>query len=364
MDFIDWCHHVLQTLEREKFNPHLSDHEIQRVLFGEDVVKRPEFHTSNARHGMFDALDLLLNAGLAEKGQYNWNITPLGRKVLSDPIDYWMEVCQQELDTEERSMLHLVNELSPQQGADPECAWLKDVEREPILAAFNTALPPPQSNEHMGELQKYLYELPKLLADRLFLKSRGSIGYHARLTPTYRGLVWETRRDFTLESKLIDELVREWETTNVDFKRELSLDTKKQKAELAKDVLGLATTKSSGRRYLIVGFDNKTREYHAAPDDMVTQDRIEQILADLTDPVITVRYQVINYRLGKVGKLEVIREPEKLPYRASKDVLIDERGRKGLEKDKVYVRHGSQTEAPTDAELQALEDEGRRARGE
>ncbi len=84
----------------------------------------------------------------------------------------------------------------------------------------------------------------------------------------------------------------------------------------------------------------------------------------MTDPVINVRYEIVDYRLGKVGKLEVIREAEKLPYRAAKDMIVDEKGKKGLEKDKVYVRHGSQTEAPTDTELQALQDEGRRAIGE
>lgn len=214
----------------------------------------------------------------------------------------------------------------------------------------------------MSELRKYAYSLPSLLEDRGFLKTSALSGYHNDLKPTYQGLVWGTRRGFTIESKLIDELVKEWETTNVDFKREIGLNTKKQKAEFAKDVLGLVNTKSSGRRYMIVGFDNKTREYYAPPDNTVTQDRMEQVLADLTDPVVTIRYEIVDYRLGKVGKLEVIREPEKLPCRAAKDVLIDEKGRIGLEKCKVYVRHGTHTEGASNIELEALEEEGRRAR--
>ena len=217
--------------------------------------------------------------------------------------------------------------------------------------------------EHLRALRKYTSELPRLLADRNFLKTDGR-GYNNDVRPTYQGLVWGTRRGFTIESKLIDELVKEWETTDVDFKREISLDTKKQKAEFAKDVLGLANTKSSGRRYLIVGFDDKTRDYLAPPDSTVTPDRMERILSDLTDSVVNIRYKIVDCRLGKVGRLEVLREPEKLPYRAVKDVLVDEKGRKGLERGKVYVRHGSQIEAPTETELQALEDEGRRARGE
>jgi hypothetical protein len=90
---------------------------------------------------------------------------------------------------------------------------------------------------------------------------------------------------------------------------------------------------------------------------------MEQVLANLTHPVVTIRYEIVDHRLGKVGKLEAIRKPEKLPYRASEDIY-DDKGKKRLEKEKVYVRHGSQTEAPTPDELQALEAEGRRARGE
>jgi hypothetical protein len=363
MDFIDWCHHVLWTLERERFRSHLDEHEFEGILFG-DAAREPGFHTSNVQHGMFHALNALTEAGLADKEDYKLKITPLGRKVLSDPTEFWAEICEEEVDTEEAEILRLVNRLSPQQEIDPECVWLKDVEATEVMAAFNVDPPPAKSNEHMDEIQRYVYDLPGLLEDRGFLNTDGRAGYHNDLTPTYRGLVWETRRGFTVESRHIDKLLEEWETTNVDFKREIGLDTKKQKAEFARDVLALATTKSSGRRFLIVGFDDKTREYHAPPDLTVTQERMERILADLTDPVVTIRYEVIDFRLGQVGKLEVFREPEKLPYRASKEVLIDEKGRKGLEQGKVYVRHGSQTEAPTAAELDALIEEGKRARGE
>lgn len=363
MDFIDWCHHVLQTLEDNRFHSHLSSHELQNILFSE-AAKQSTFHTSDARSGMFDAVKALSKIGLVEEGQYKLKITPLGRQVLTNPTDYWTTICEQDLDPEEQAVLNFVNNLCPQKGTNPDHAWLKDVEAKDLLEAFNIEPPPMQSNEHGTELRKYIYDLPKLLEDRNFMKTDGRAGYHNDLKSTYQGLVWGTRRGFTIESKFIDELIKEWETTSVDFKREIGLDTKKQKAEFAKDVLGLATTKSSGRRYLIVGFDDKTRGYHAPPDAAVTQDRMERILADLTDPVINIRYEIVDYRLGKVGKLEVIREVEKLPYRAAKDVIVDEKGKKGLEKDKVYVRHGSQTEAPTDTELQALQDEGRRARGE
>ncbi len=105
---------------------------------------------------------------------------------------------------------------------------------------------------------KRLRTVAKELDERKLAHRYGGMG-QVRLKSSYFGLVWETRRGFTLESKFIDELVAEWETTSVDFKRELYLDTADQKAEFTKDVIGLANTQASGRRWMIIGFDDKTR---------------------------------------------------------------------------------------------------------
>ena len=238
---------------------------------------------------------------------------------------------------------------------------MESVTSDIVLAEFNIDPPPGKTNEHLAALNKYVSELPKLLSEGGLLKTRPRIGYHNDLTPTYRGSVWETRRGFTIESRFIDELVDEWETTNIEFKRVLALDTQKQKGEFAKDALGLVTTKSSGRRFMIIGFDDKSREYFGPPDPSVTQNRMEQVLANLTDPVVIISYEIFECRVGKVGKLEFMRQPEKLPYQASQDVF-DEKGKKVLEQGKVYVRHGSQTESPTELELEALIAEGQHAR--
>jgi len=367
MDFIDWCHHILGILEKEKLKGYIHYYDMPEIVFSKDLTEQEDFHYSNALSRLDQTLNMLADADLVDnKDQSYWKISTLGRKVFADPINFWSEICNEILDVEEETLLKIVNKHSPQLNETPKYGWLKEVGRNEVCSAFEIKLPPFETDEQMANFQKIVYDLPRLLGQREFLKAYPGFDYSTTIYPTYKGLIWDLKRNITIDSKLIDELVKDWETTNVDFKQELNLDTKKQKAEFAKDILGLATTKSSGKRHLIVGFHDKTREYFAPPDITVTQDRMEDILSDLTDPVVSIRYEIVDYKQGKVGKLEVIREPEKLPYRAKKDVIIEEKGKgkKGLEKDKIYVRHGSHTESPSEFELEALIEEGKRTRGE
>ncbi|MEA2205538.1 MAG: hypothetical protein QOE77_2314 [Blastocatellia bacterium] len=192
------------------------------------------------------------------------------------------------------------------------------------------------------------------------LKERGlvrRVGVQWRAS--YRGLVWETRRGLTINSQFIDKLVEEWETTSVEFKRQLQLETADQKAEFIKDVIGLANTQVSGRRWLVIGFDDKTRGFHGPPDPRVSQNRIEQIVAEYAAPNIDVQYKVLTYRAGDVALLEVKRDAAKLPYGVAKALGLHKR----IEVGQVFVRHGSQVEEPTAGELLALQDETNRAKG-
>jgi len=56
--------------------------------------------------------------------------------------------------------------------------------------------------------------------------------------------------------------------------------------------------------------------------------------------------------------LEVIRDPQKLPYTVARSIGEKKR----VEQGDIFVRHGSQVEKPTLYELQALQDEGDQAR--
>jgi len=245
--------------------------------------------------------------------------------------------------SDQQRLLQLVNRLSPREEAG--FVTLRWVGRAELTAKWNgdpELLDPLSSDLFRFGLAQY----------------QASVGDNLALRPTYGGVVWESRRADVVDAKLIDGLVGEWETTSVEFKRELHLDTADQKAEFVKDVSGLANTQASGRRWLVVGFDDQTRAYHSAPDPSVTQNRIEQVLARYLTPSVDVRYEVVPYKGGHLGRLEVLRDPKKLPYRVSKS-LGD---KKRIVEDQIFVRHGSQTEAPTATELQALRDEAERAK--
>ncbi len=355
MDFAAWCDHALSiVIKAERNSPDIrlggvSRAIVARALLGLSSTYRHEPWPDEAGEGLKDAI-LFATLNLSWLGffdpphnQFYLKVSQRGWEHAADPTPLWESICRKQLDADQQRLLRLVNRLSPRE--EPGFVTLRWVGRTELLTEWD------------GD--------PELLDPLSSDLSRFDLAQHQpsgvdnlALRPTYAGIVWESRRADVVDAKLIDGLVREWETTSVEFKRELRLDTADQKAEFVKDVSGLANTQASGRRWLVVGFDDQTRAYHSPPDPSVTQNRIEQVLARHLTPSLDVKYEVVPYKGGHVGRLEVLRDPKKLPYRVSKS-LGD---KKRIVEDQVFVRHGSQTEAPTATELQALREEAERAK--
>lgn len=283
--------------------------------------------------------------------KFSCSITEKGRRYAKNWEPTWRAICEIELEPDQEEFLRDINQHSPCRGID---SWfLQGVYYRDVYSSDADRIRPiVQALEQLGLISIQYIDYPL-----------GGFQTTSQLEilSTYKGLVWETRRGFILESRFIDDLVREWETTSVDFKRELSLNTMNEKAEFVKDILSLVNTKASGRRWLIIGFDDKTHAYYKEPDQQVTQNRIEQILARYIEPSIDVRYELVEYRLGFVGKLEVFRDPKKLPYQVKE--TINRAKKSPFKPGDTFVRHGSQVVQPDEKELQALQEEGKRARG-
>jgi hypothetical protein len=178
------------------------------------------------------------------------------------------------------------------------------------------------------------------------------------LRPTYYGIVRATQHEPTATAQKISELLPEWETTTVEVKVQLSLDRDAEKAEFAKDVCALATTKASGaQRYLVIGFDSKTHAFARSVDPRLTQDRIEQVLNTRCESAPQTKLFTTPWETGTVGLLVILREASKVPYRLNKAMADKFHGERT-----VFVRHGTQVEPPTPAELADLIAEGERAR--
>lgn len=198
-----------------------------------------------------------------------------------------------------------------------------------------------------------------ILSDAGMVRTRlttGSIDA-VRAIPTYRGVVFATEQVATEWQRRLAEMAEEWETTTVEFKVEVKLNSAAQKAEFTKDILGLATTKASGQeRYLVIGYDKDRHDFTQSVDTAITQDRLEQILHHYIEPMVDVRYFTVPMGSGgEAGVIEVHRQAAKIPYRVRRDI-----GK--LRAGNIYVRHGSQTEPPTELELEALVAEGNQAR--
>ena len=344
MDFIEFCDSILNGL----ISARRSSVEVRG--FGQVVsaITLEVFPDSSDALGR--ELRSLVGLGLTELRKlglvstdehgFLWKISQEGLENASDLSGLYRSVCSQQLEPEQEQLLKLVNRLSQKPG--PKYADLHWVNREEVL-----------SN---GWSEPSLLDSVARELDNLTLMARHvAMGGFLELRSTYSGLVWEYRRDLVQESTLIRDLLIEWETTSVEFKQELHLDTSSQKARFIRNVLGLVNTQASGRRWMIVGFSDKTRAYYRPPDSRVTQERIEELLSHYTVPVVEVRYSVVQSNRGQVGKLEVLRDSRKLPYSVAQSV--GDPGEKRIEKGQVFVRHGSRTVQATERELSDLIEE-------
>jgi len=352
LDFVDWCGRVLTAMAEvrrastQARSMGTRDLEIAAVIFGQDAVFGPSGFHGSERHGAVnDALSELHQLGMVEESSQSfWRLGQAGEQALADQVALWTRLAQIELTDERRQLLEVVNRLSEHQADD--CAWADWVTNDQVLPELGWTGGP-------GELHAVAKELDERKLAVYSPRGGGNLRLHA----TYRGLVWGTRRQLTVESRFIDDLVAVWETTSVDFKLEVHTDSPSEKAELIKDILGLANTQVSGRRWLIIGFHPKTHAYVGPPDPKLNQDHIEDLLSAYTRPVPRIDYRVIAYRLGPVAQLEVLRDPRSVPYRVKKALGDKTIREKHIEVDEVFVRHNSHTARADALEIADLDTE-------
>jgi hypothetical protein len=372
MDYFQWCERVLSEYLEAARNSlavrseGLRPDQVARRIFGPEVVEQDLFIASSGWEGLKQAIKDLDDEGclLTEDDYYGDEVHSPG-KITSEGKEFlekvesrwtsWWATCATAPDfkQEQRDLLELVHRLSPREESTH--AWMEWIHQETLCRELG------------WEAERLRVVISEIRASHDFIKCRpnyyplGAPPYdELRVRETYKGLVLQTKYQLTIEAREIDSLVEEWETTSVEFKQELETRTKDQKAEFVKDVLGLVNTKASGKRWLIVGFKDKTHTYNSGCILPSSQDDLERVLSAYTNPMAEIRYDIVKHYHGPVGRLHILRDPARLPYRVAKSVGHEKRIAKG----QIFVRHGSLTEEPTDEELQALLEEGESARRE
>jgi hypothetical protein len=373
MDFIDWCTRVVEAVYEGAARPEFRRQGypaslLSARLFSEEI---PDMQVSlydigqlpsrtreeKRRKSLMQALQAMssypcLIACDVVEHPSRWKpadpVAVPAEQLRRHIHDWWIGTCARPLPAEHIEVLRALNALSAR--LEEGIVWIDPVSSDHLLTTLRW-----DDEERLRVVASELYQHGHILNDVADDEADW------RLSATYYGLVWETRQQITRYTPWIDDLVARWETTSVDFKRELRVEMDNEKSELVKDLLGLVNTQANEPHLLVIGFDPVTHGYHGPSATDITQDRLEAIVNRYVEPSLVFEYAVVGYRAGPVGILAVAREPAKLPYRFA--IAIGS-GDKRREAGVWFVRHGSQTEPPTPRERDAIITEGRRARGE
>ena len=136
-------------------------------------------------------------------------------------------------------------------------------------------------------------------------------------------------------------LIAEGENNGVDFKRELHLDSARDKAELVKDVISIANSRQD-IGYLLVGVDDCK---YMVGIDALEEERIQQIAQVYIDPPVALRCSLVSTSAPSFPSIGVIEiQAGHRPHRVRRD--IDR-----LKQDDVYVRRGSVVAKATPDEI-------------
>jgi len=149
-------------------------------------------------------------------------------------------------------------------------------------------------------------------------------------------LPWDNN---ALESLLL-KIIQTGETTKVDFKVELNLDTADQRAELLKDISAFANTYDDAYRnhgFILIGIKNNQIIGTSFPQEVdALQASLDQLIKTYIGPFIQTHVRAFNSD-GKTWGVIVIPPTRKAPHVFIKDIANKYRG-------DIYVRRGTITE--------------------
>ena len=142
-----------------------------------------------------------------------------------------------------------------------------------------------------------------------------------------------------MDKNQLEKLLLQDESSNLDFKSEIDLDSKRGKTDFLVEVLGLANSPDKPA-YLILGIEDKTKKVSGIPED-ISEERLQKIIADNCRPSIRCVFETAAYKRKKIGILTILGNTR--PYTVKKEVGFEDlKGKPQHISDKtVFVRRGS-----------------------
>ena len=301
--YVEWVEHIARTfssVDRQSGNPvrgvHIDKLAEHLMLSRDDVVDEC----------IVNAMGDLSGLGLADSStstlgrNWRWRPTQEGLKLREISLrESWPQLFGLFLTDEQSQFLRAVCDLSE------ECfdkrIRTKWVETDQVTEQLGLDWGDPA-------IKVSIHRMATSLQGLGLVQDQRTMGGPFPIRATYAGVVRATQLEPSQDRELLHSLLDDGETSNVDFKRELHLDRDREKAEFVRDILGLANTRLSGRRFLVIGIDDNGIEY-ASADATITSSRIEQILNSWVKPVPLVRTRRILWNTDQLLLIEIIREP-------------------------------------------------------
>jgi tetratricopeptide (TPR) repeat protein len=143
-------------------------------------------------------------------------------------------------------------------------------------------------------------------------------------------------------------LIAQGENTRIDFKRELNLESAKDKAEFVKDVISLANT-APDAGYLLIGVDDNK---YVVGIKNLEEERIQQIAHMYIDPAVSLRcllVPIMSPNLSLVGVIEI--KATDRPHKVAKAI-------ERLKQGDTFVRRGSVVVGVSPKEITRMHDPG------
>lgn len=349
MDYVEWCDSICDHLanygEAQSGFVYLSS-------FASDYLKVyqvPEKEQANQNVVM--AVDAVFRVFRSHLNSPRLNLTDEDIEMLRATYERWQAVFQLNVSDTELAVLEALNRMSIIENNGTfslESVRMSDMLTHPAIANSPTQL-----------TEDRLIKLLKRLETRKLARPSIIIG-DSTCTATYASAVTMTR-DQVISDSEIDQLRVQGESETLDYKRQIKITSKTEKAEFARDVMAFANGSGEVKRFLVGVEDDGTFTVppdplaHALEINAMKETTLQQIVSERTVQAPSIRISARGvHRNGPYAVIEIKSNIGHLPYRFFANPG-DSKQPGAAQAGEVVVRKGTTKQTASADEIFALE---------